>query len=71
MHANSTGNGSGGCVVSVNEAPARGLRHRIVSDIAAAERASAQLISCAANLVKIGPSPSDMQAEPTGLGGEG
>lgn len=48
MHANRTGQVSGGCVVSVNEALARGLRHRIVSDIAAAERASAQLIQAAA-----------------------
>lgn len=29
------------------------------------------MISCAANLVQIGSSRSDMQAEPTDLGGEG
>ncbi|MCK9987751.1 MAG: hypothetical protein AzoDbin1_04223 [Azoarcus sp.] len=48
MQARGIGQVSGGGVVSVNEALARGLRHRIVSDIAAAERASAQLMRVAA-----------------------
>lgn len=50
---------------------ASGIRCRMATEQNLCVGNRIRLISCAANLVQIGPSRSDIQAEPTNLGGEG